>query len=133
MLTTAAFLYATGRSRAEEADAAAPRAGAARRKMWTLASPDGAGIFITLLVFVIGLLRYVGACTIVARSNPKMSQGALILVFVLFLLFSDVYLLYFSLRWGIVGLRGLMGRRVVDYATLPYPRGSAPASASQRK
>jgi hypothetical protein len=99
------------------------RAGAIRRK----ATGDSGALAVGLLIAVIAILRFIGACTIVARSNPKLSNLWLGLTFVLFLFVSDIYLLYFSVRWGVTGLRGLMGRKVVDYASLPYPRGSAPS------
>lgn len=123
MLTTAlitAYLTA-GRNR----QPGETRAGAIRRK----ATADTGTMLVGLLVAAIVVLRFVGACTIFARSNPKMRNLWLGFVFALFLIgFSDVYLLYFSLRWGVTGLRGLYGQNVTDYTSLPYPRGSALSS-----
>jgi hypothetical protein len=82
------------------------------------------GVIALLLILAIAVIKYVGTCTIFARANPKLPRLPTALVFVLFLLFGDLYLLYFSLRWGINGLRGLAGQKVVDYVTLPYPRGT---------
>lgn len=120
MLTTAlitAYLSA-GRNR----QPGETRAGAIRRKV----SNDTGTLLVGLLIALLAFLRFVGACTIFARSNPKIATPWLAVVFVVFLIgFSDIYLLYFSLRWGVTGVRGLMGRKVVDYESLPYPRGSA--------
>lgn len=118
MLTTALITYmATGGRKSGET-----RAGAIRRK----ATADTGAVIMALLIGIVALLRFIGACTIFARSNPKLRSLWLGLVFVLFFIgFSDLYLLYFSLRWGVVGVRGLLGAKVVDYASLPYPRGSA--------
>jgi hypothetical protein len=129
MLTTAAIVYLTQRSKGEARAGSklGSRAGAIRRKMWD--SESAASVAISVLVLLVVVLRFAGACTIFARSNPKLSTPLLLLVFVLFIGLSDLYLFYFALRWGVTGLRGLLGRRVVDYKSLPYPRGSAPASA----
>jgi hypothetical protein len=123
MLTTALITayVAAGRGR----QPGETRAGAIRRK----ASGDTGALLVGLLIAVLALLRFVGACTIFARSNPKMPNLWLGLTFLLFLIgFSDIYLLYFSLRWGVTGLRGLFGQKVTDYTSLPYPRGSALSS-----
>lgn len=87
-----------------------------------LSTDSTAGIVWIVLIVVIIIILYIGQCTIFARSNPRIRGLALGVIFVLFLLFGDIYLLWFTLRWGIIGIQGLAGRKVNAYETLPYPR-----------
>lgn len=78
-----------------------------------------------IVIVVIVIVAYIGQCTIFARSNPHIRGLPLGLIFVLFLLFGDLYMVWFVLRWGIIGIQGMAGRKVTAYKTLPYPRSKA--------
>jgi hypothetical protein len=89
------------------------------------------GWVIVIIIVLVAILSYIGVCTIFSRSNPKLRGLPLGLVFLLFLFFGDFYLLYFSLRWGIIGIQGILGRKVVAYSSLPYPRSVGRAKLSK--
>lgn len=105
------------------------RAGKAKSKSDDLEDLSAAGVVFYSILFVVLavllVLKYIGTCTIFARANPRMNTGMLVVVFILFVLFGDIYLFYFAVRWGVNGVRALAGRRVVDYRSLPYPRSQA--------
>lgn len=86
-------------------------------------------VLLLAVLIMIAVLKYIGTCTIFARANPKFSTGSLVLVFILFLFFGDLYLIYFSVRWGVNGIRALAGKRVIDYRSLPFPRSEAMRAA----
>jgi hypothetical protein len=86
--------------------------------------PEGANTqsVVTLLDLggVVGLLAavfmWLGACTIFARANPKLSWGKKLFMYIVFLAFGDIYIFYFLVRITVQNLR-----QKRDYETLPQP------------
>lgn len=79
-------------------------------------------LFVVLTVFLLTILvlYFIGLCTIFNRANPDLSGGAkfgaYILLALQLLFLGDIYIMYFVIRMGIQGLRG-----VGDYKSLPFP------------
>lgn len=79
-------------------------------------------LFVVLTIFLLAILvlYFIGLCTIFNRANPALSGGAkfgaYILLALQLLFLGDIYILYFVIRMGIQGLRG-----VGDYKSLPFP------------
>jgi hypothetical protein len=78
-------------------------------------------LFVVLTVFLLTVLvlYFIGLCTIFNRANPDLSGGAKFGAYVLLalqlLFLGDIYIMYFVIRMGIQGLRG-----VDDYKSLPF-------------